>query len=151
MTWTAFAILAMFFKLLVKIFHSVKLSPPPSWCQIARGVKLSFPTSWCQIVLFCMMVSNCPRCQIVLGVKLSSLPSWCQIVLLALMVSNCPKCQIVLGVNLSQDLIRIIRTFFQSKQSGRTLNLLVEFFSNGRSSSHRTLMYPVSLVPDTEN
>ena len=66
--------------------------------------------SWCQIVLFCMMVSNCPfctmvsncpRCQIVLGVKLSSLPSWCQIVLLAIMVSNCPKCQMVLGVKLS--------------------------------------------------
>ena len=55
----------------------------------------------CQIVLFCMMVSNCPRCQIVLGVKLSSLPSWCQIVLLAIMVSNCPKCHIVLGVKLS--------------------------------------------------
>ena len=55
----------------------------------------------CQIVLFCMMVSNCPRCQIVLGVKLSSLPSWCQIVLLAIMVSNCPKCQMVLGVKLS--------------------------------------------------
>ena len=57
--------------------------------------------SQCQIVLFCMMVSNCPRCQIVLGVKLSSLPSWCQIVLLAIMVSNCPKCQMVLGVKLS--------------------------------------------------
>ena len=57
--------------------------------------------SQCQIVLFCMMVSNCPRCQIVLGVKLSSLPSWCQIVLLAIMVSNCLKCQIVLGVKLS--------------------------------------------------
>ena len=54
----------------------------------------------CQIVLFCMMVSNCPKCQIALGVKLSSLPSWCQIVLLAIMVSNCLKCQIVLGVKL---------------------------------------------------
>ena len=72
--------------------------------------------SRCQIVLFCMMVSNCPilhdgvklsavsnspRCQIVRCVKLSSLPSWCQIVLLAIMVSNCPRCQIVLGVKLS--------------------------------------------------
>ena len=26
---------------------------------------------WCQIVLFCMMMSNCPQCLIVLGVKLS--------------------------------------------------------------------------------
>ena len=79
-------ITTFFLKLLVKIFHSVKLS---------------YFAWWCQIVLFCMMVSNCPRCQIVLGVKLSSLPSWCQIVLLAIMVSNCPKCQMVLGVKLS--------------------------------------------------
>ena len=69
--------------------------------KIFHGVKLSYFAWWCQIVLFCMMVSNCPRCQIVLGVKLSSLPSWCQIVLLAIMVSNCPRCQIVLGVKLS--------------------------------------------------
>ena len=44
--------------------------------------------SWCQIVLFCMMVSNCPILHD--GVKLSS-------------VSNCPRCQIVLGVKWSQD------------------------------------------------
>ena len=70
--------------------------------------------SQCQIVLFCMMVSNCPRCQIVLGVKLSSvsncplclqrvklsnLPLWCQIVRSVKLsqVSNYPRCQIVLG------------------------------------------------------
>ena len=69
--------------------------------KIFHSVKLSYFAWWCQIVLFCMMVSNCPRCQIVRGVKLSSLPSWCQIVLLAIMVSNCPKCQMVLGVKLS--------------------------------------------------
>merc|ERR1712223_2153404 len=52
--------------------------------------------SQCQIVLFCMMVSNCPRCQIVRGVKLSSLHGRCQIVIFCMMVSNCPRCQIVL-------------------------------------------------------
>ena len=31
--------------------------------------------SQCQIVLFCMMVSNCPRCQILRGVKLSHHPN----------------------------------------------------------------------------
>ena len=55
-------ITTFFLKLLVKIFHSVKLS---------------YFAWWCQIVLFCMMVSNCP---------------WCQIVHFAFMVSNCPTC-----------------------------------------------------------
>ena len=74
--------------------------------------------SWCQIVLFCMMVSNCPILHD--GVKLSSVSNCprCQIVLFAFMVSNCPtchygvklssvsncpRCQIVLGVKWSQD------------------------------------------------
>ena len=72
--------------------------------------------SWCQIVLFCMMVSNCPILHD--GVKLSSVSNCprCQIVLFAFMVSNCPtchygvklssvsncpRCQIVLGVKWS--------------------------------------------------
>ena len=63
-------ILYFFLKLLVKTFHSVKLS---------------YFAWWCQIVLFCMMVSNCPRCQIVL---------------FAFMVSNCPTCHY--GVKLSE-------------------------------------------------
>ena len=60
--------------------------------QIVLGVKLSSLHGRCQIVLFCMMVSNCPRCQIVLGVKLSSLHGRCQIVLGVKLssVSNCP-------------------------------------------------------------
>ena len=74
--------------------------------------------SQCQIVLFCMMVSNCPILHD--GVKLSSVSNCprCQIVLFAFMVSNCPtchygvklssvlncpRCQIVLGVKWSQD------------------------------------------------
>ena len=48
--------------------------------------------SQCKIVLFCKMVSNCPKCQIVRGVKLSSLHGRCQIVLGVKLsvVSNCP-------------------------------------------------------------
>ena len=55
--------------------------------------------SWCQIVLFCMMVSNCPILHD--GVKLSSVSNCprCQIVLFAFMVSNCPTCHY--GVKLS--------------------------------------------------
>ena len=68
--------------------------------------------SRCQIVLFCMMVSNCPilhdgvklsqvsNCPLCLhGVKLSYLPLWCQIVRSVKwsQVSNCPRCQMVLG------------------------------------------------------
>ena len=62
--------------------------------------------SQCQIVLFCMMVSNCPilhdgvklsqvsNCPLCLhGVKLSYLPLWCQIVRSVKLsqVSNCPR------------------------------------------------------------
>ena len=74
--------------------------------------------SQCQIVLFCMMVSNCPILHD--GVKLSQVSNCprCQIVLFAFMVSNCPtchygvklsevsngpRCQIVHGVKWSQD------------------------------------------------
>ena len=56
--------------------------------------------SQCQIVLFCMMVSNCPILHD--GVKLSSVSNCprCQIVLFAFMVSNCPTCHY--GVKLSE-------------------------------------------------
>ena len=65
------------------------------------GVKLSSLHGRCQIVLFCMIVSNCPILHD--GVKLSAVSNSprCQIVLFAFIVSNCPKCQIVLGVKLS--------------------------------------------------
>ena len=49
--------------------------------HMIHSVKLSSPPSWCQIVLSTFLVSNCPF--LTLGVKLSSLPPWCQIVLLA--------------------------------------------------------------------
>ena len=68
--------------------------------------------SQCQIVLFCMMVSNCPilhdgvklsqvsNCPLSpLGVKLSYLPLWCQIV----QSVKLSQVSIVLGVKLSQD------------------------------------------------
>ena len=47
--------------------------------HMIHSVKLSSPPSWCQIVLSTFLVSNCPF--LTLGVKLSSLPPWCQIVL----------------------------------------------------------------------
>ena len=56
--------------------------------------------SQCQIVLFCMMMSNCPILHD--GVKLSQVSNCprCQIVLFAFMVSNCPTCHY--GVKLSE-------------------------------------------------
>ena len=60
---------------------SMLIASPIPWCQIVLffdGVKSSF-FPWCQILLFFRsMVSNCPRL------------FWCQIVLFTLMVSNCP-------------------------------------------------------------
>ena len=69
--------------------------------------------SQCQIVLFCMMVSNCPILHD--GVKLSQVSNCprCQIVLLAWSVSNCPRCQIVRGVKLSHYPVMAVFMFFQ--------------------------------------
>ena len=72
--------------------------------------------SQCQIVLFCMMVSNCPILHDGVILSLVSNCPRCQIVLFVFMVSNCltchygvklsevsngPRCQIVRGVKWS--------------------------------------------------
>ena len=98
--------------------------------------------SQCQIVLFCMMVSNCPILHN--GVKLSQVSNCprCQIVLFAFMVSNCPtchygvklsevsngpRCQIVRGVKWSQDHCVLIEKIFLD------FLIFIPFFSQNRT------------------
>ena len=101
--------------------------------------------SQCQIVLFCMMVSNCPILHD--GVKLSQVSNCprCQIVLFAFMVSNCPtchygvklsevsngpRCQIVCGVKWSQDHIVGMDWYSISLDPSLSSKLLIEFRLN---------------------
>ena len=88
------------------------------------GVKLSILSCRCQIVLFLLLVPNCPCYDI--GVKLSILSCRCQIVLFLLLVANFPLLNCAILNRLVPNCLTILYSFM-GLWSIRVLNKWIPF------------------------